>query len=225
MNIAQFLAMYCNLKIKGFQSGVDVGSLQQFARDAQHGVFCGFFRLMMWKALAPGAPPQTPMGKLMALPHTPFLIVWRSLVETPPPKSCIRHCILLWSVYMQWCLKTYSGVYVQWCLRAHSGVYVQWCLRAHSGVCVYMQWCLRAHSGVCVELCSSVVLSFAGFLLRVAMAWVVSQWHRHHFGGCYATQPKPSCPVHPRLSVLWWGSYSNPLFPDILRNCFSMFLG
>ena len=69
-----------------------MGSLQQFARDAQH---VGVFRLMMWKELAPGAPPQTPMGELTAppppSPHTLLLIVLGSLVGTPPPKSCIRH--------------------------------------------------------------------------------------------------------------------------------------
>ena len=35
-------------------------------------VFTDFARVFLLKALAPGAPPQTPVGELTALPHTPL---------------------------------------------------------------------------------------------------------------------------------------------------------
>lgn len=80
------------------------------------------------------------------------------------------------------------------------------CVRVVPSVFDGLRWylCGPLQFGWCHHLLSAVSL------LRVAVARVVPQWHRHHFGGCYATQPKSSCPVHPRLSVLWWGSRGNP---------------
>ena len=89
MNIAQFLAMCCNLKIKSFQSGVDVGSLQQFARDAQHGVFCGVFQVNDVKSVGSWGSAPNPDGETYGTPPYPF----SDCVEIPcgNPPSQILH--------------------------------------------------------------------------------------------------------------------------------------